>query len=238
MPGAVKEPSVNLPEASCAFDEIMAAWDSGFVVAVCGIDGSGKSSVMEELAARTRGLGLECTTTRQPTAFYRSSEHVRTYHDNGVAGMWEEGIALLSACDRLLHLRTEVVPALRRGGVVISDRFLHATYAIFEARGVDAEWLRSINAYCPPPHLCVLLDCPAEVAMRRIHARGGYIRLEERSYERLEAIRQRYLAVVPDDAVVIDATQPAERVLNEAVEALAAALDGYRHADLERSLRR
>lgn len=140
--------------------------------------------------------------------------------------MWAEGLALLSACDRLLHLRNEVIPALEAGHVVISDRFLHASQAIFRARGVDADWLATINGYCPPPHLCVLLDCPVAIARERIERRGGYIRLEERSSSRLEAIRQSYLEVVPADAVTIDATgSPAElhRAVLAAVEPLVSA---------------
>lgn len=205
---------------------IDAAWSKGVVVAICGIDGSGKSTVAGRLAESLAGLGVMTTLTRQPTEYYRSDAHVRRYHDDGEGSMWAEGLALLSACDRLLHLRNEVIPALEAGHVVISDRFLHASQAIFRARGVDADWLATINSYCPPPHLCVLLDCPISIARERIERRGGYIRLEERSPSRLEAIRQSYLEVVPADAVTIDATaSPAElhRAVLAAVEPLVSA---------------
>ncbi len=134
--------------------------------------------------------------------------------------MWEEGLALLSACDRLLHLRTVIVPALEQGHTVICDRFLHATHAIFRARGVDPAWLSSINQYCPPPHVCILLDCPAQTARERIDRRGGHIRLEERSQATLEAIRESYLEVVPCDAIVLDATLEREILLDRAVAAI------------------
>ena len=185
---------------------IDAAWNVGTVVAVCGIDGSGKSTVAASVVDALDGLGVKATLTRQPTEYYRSDAHVRRYHDDGEGSMWEEGLALLSACDRLLHLRNEVIPALQAGHVVVSDRFVHATHAIFRARGVDVGWLAAINSYCPPPHLCVLLDCPAYVARERIERRGGHIRLEERSQQRLEAIRQSYLEVIPSDAIILDAT--------------------------------
>lgn len=203
---------------------IDAAWGKGVVVAICGIDGSGKSTVAERLAVSLKNLGVATTLTRQPTQYYRGDAHVMRYHNDGEGSMWEEGLALLSACDRLLHLRNEVVPALEAGRVVLSDRFLHASQAIFRARGVDADWLATINSYCPPPHLCVLLDCPASIASERIKRRGGYIRLEERSPSRLEAIRQSYLEVVPSDALIVDATIPpsqVHRVVLAAIEPLA-----------------
>jgi dTMP kinase len=215
--------------AAPARPTIEAAWDKGVVVAICGIDGSGKSTVAESLAGSLAELGVATTLTRQPTDYYRGDPHVRRYHDDGEGSMWEEGLALLSACDRLLHLREEVVPALEAGHVVISDRFLHATQAIFRARGVCGDWLATINSYCPPPHLCVLLDCPVPVALERIRLRGGYIRLEERSPDRLEVIRQSYLEVVPPDAAIIDATASPDdlhRAVLAAVEPLVVARPG------------
>lgn len=199
---------------------IDAAWQRGTVIALCGIDGSGKSTVGAQLAESLARFGVEVTLTRQPTCYYRGDAHVRAYHDDGEGSMWEEGLALLSACDRLLHLRSEVVPALEAGRVVISDRFLHATHAIFRARGVDPEWLEIINQYCPPPHLCILLDLPAAVAHERIKRRGGHIRLEENSCERLEAIRRSYLEVVPTDGVILDATATTDELHERALAAV------------------
>lgn len=199
---------------------IDAAWQRGTVIALCGIDGSGKSTVGARLAESLARLGVDVTLTRQPTYYYRRDPHVRAYHDDGEGSMWEEGLALLSACDRLLHLRSEVVPALEAGRVVISDRFLHATHAIFRARGVDPDWLEVINRYCPPPHLCILLDLPAAVAHERIKRRGGHIRLEESSCERLEAIRRSYLEVVPTDGVILDATATTDELHKRALAAV------------------
>jgi dTMP kinase len=196
------------------------AWRQGTVVAICGIDGSGKSTLATSLAQALERLDVKVTLTRQPTDYYRNDRNVRHYHDEGDSPMWEEGLALLSACDRLLHLRTEVIPALNEGGVVISDRFLHATHAIFRARGVDGRWLSVINQYCPPPHICVLLDCPTNVARERIERRGGHIRLEERSSAALEAIRRSYLKIVPADAVVLDATATPEMLLRDVLNAV------------------
>jgi dTMP kinase len=193
------------------------AWEQGTVVAICGIDGSGKSTLANRLAESLRRDGFPITLTRQPTDYYRNDPHVRRYHDEGDALMWEEGLALLSASDRLLHLRSVVVPALEQGHTVICDRFVHATHAIFQARGVEANWLSAINRFCPEPHACILLDCPTPIARERIERRGGHIRLEERSVDSLEAIRRCYLDVVPEDALILDATQAPDVILERAL---------------------
>jgi dTMP kinase len=197
-----------------------AAWSRGCVVALCGIDGSGKTTLIQGLADRLRSEGYRVHETRQPTDFYRTAQPVRDYHDRGESAMSEQALALLSAADRLLHLRTDVVPALEADSIVLTDRFLHATYAIFTARGVDPHWLAEINRYCPPPHVAILLDCPPEVAVGRIRARGGYIRLEERSIERLAAIRQSYLEVLRSTATVIDAREAPDKALAQSVDAV------------------
>lgn len=215
-------------------DAIGRAWDLGRLVAVCGIDGSGKSTlilrVSEELAAR--GHAVVCT--RQPTTFYRELAPVRQFHDEGAKELPVECLALLSAADRAMHLAREVIPALLASSIVISDRFLPAAEAIFAARGLDDTWVSEINRFCPSPHGQILLDLPGTVAVRRIRERGGSIRLEERSSATLESIRQQYLRLRRTNCLVLDATLQPDRLAAEAVtyiEALAigvASREGHR----------
>ncbi|HEY9226280.1 MAG TPA: dTMP kinase [Gemmatimonadaceae bacterium] len=194
-------------------EDVCRAWQSGVLIALCGIDGSGKSTILAALQDRLRASGFPVTLTQQPTNFYRQARPVRDYHDRGAEGSCQEALALLSAADRLLHVKLEVVPALTRGDVVLSHRFLDATYAIFAARGLDRSWLRQINQFCPPAHATILLDCPGDVACERIARRGGAIRLEERSPELLERIRREYLAGAAESTLVVDALLPSETVI-------------------------
>jgi dTMP kinase len=197
------------------------AWARGHVIAVCGIDGSGKSTLIDRVADELSRRGHKVFCTRQPTTFYRELEPVRRFHDEGDKAVPVECMALLSAADRALHLTHEVIPALLSSSLVISDRFLPAAEAIFAARGLDDEWVSQINAFCPPPHGQILLDLPGAVAVRRIRQRGGSIRLEERSSTTLEAIRQAYLQRRRPNCMVLDATMSPDALAKEAVAYIA-----------------
>ncbi len=208
---------INLP--STCRDDIARAFDRGRLIAVCGIDGSGKTTLISALGARLRARGFDVETTRQPTDFYRTNIAVRAYHDTGEQMMWPEGIALLSACDRLLHLRRDIVPALDRGAIVLCDRYVAAAYAIFAARGLPVDWVEAINTYVPPAHMTLLLDLPATTAVERIARRGEHIRLEERSAAFLERVRQQYRHHAAD-AIVLDALQSADDLTDRAEAAI------------------
>jgi dTMP kinase len=191
------------------------AWSRGLLIAVCGIDGSGKSTLIKRLDNFLGERGVEVVITEQPTNFYRSASSVRAYHDRGEEESWQEGLALLSAYDRLLHLKNTIVPALLSGKVVISHRFGAAARAIFTSRGLEAQWIESINRYCPRPHVSFLLDCPGKIAVDRIAARRGRIRLEERSAIMLEKIRKAYLDGADRSTHVIDAQKHQDEIFDE-----------------------
>ncbi|WP_317447678.1 dTMP kinase [Streptomyces collinus] len=186
------------------------------MIAVCGIDGAGKTTLIETLARSLGQSGEAVHVTRQPTSFYRGLEPVRTYHDEGACNIPAECLALLSAADRSLHLAQEVLPALMAGKTVISDRFVAAAAAIFETRGLSRSWIDEVNRFCPPPHGQILLDISGEAAVERIRQRGGYIRLEERSAETLEAIRQNYLRQRQENCLVLNALESPESIADQA----------------------
>jgi dTMP kinase len=117
------------------------------------------------------------------------------------------GMALLAAADRQFHVRTTVAPALAAGDWVLSDRWVYSTYAFFGARGIDHATLASLNVGVPSPDLVVLLDIDPAVARERVRARDGtVVKFEETSLAFMEDVRRRFLDLVDDDALVLDAT--------------------------------
>ena len=86
-------------------------------------------------------------------------------------------MALLFAADRMDHLDSTVVPALRAGSVVISDRYDLSSLAyqsVTAHNGSDPiPWIRQLNAQALRPDLTIVIDVPAEVAEERRRTRGG-----------------------------------------------------------------
>jgi len=82
-------------------------------------------------------------------------------------GLDETALALLFAADRADHLSGEVLPLLKQGVTVVTDRYLLSSFA-YQAVHVDADWFERVNAPFPPPDLTVYLDVSPAECMRRI----------------------------------------------------------------------
>jgi len=76
---------------------------------------------------------------------------------------------LLFAADRLDHAQGEVLPALRAGRWVVSDRYVLSSLA-YQALDLPQSYIASINSRAPRPDLTFFLDVPAEVSLRRRRA--------------------------------------------------------------------
>lgn len=153
------------------------------LIAVCGIDGSGKTTQIDMLAKK---LGIENTSaitlTKQPTEWYRKDIRLRALLNEELeeTDLLLRELALFAASDRLRHIQTEIIPSLDAGKVVISDRYVFSTFAYFLSRGLDdIEWLKLINQHAIQPDLTIFIDTPADVAVKRIIERDGNARKRE-----------------------------------------------------------
>jgi dTMP kinase len=190
----------------------------GVLIAICGLDGSGKSTQAARLAERLAGL-RPATVLRPVTPLFREDTVVRSYLNDGVPPLRTNlipEIALLGAADRLRQYRTQIKPRLDRGEVVIMDRYVLSTYAWAYARGLrDLTWLRTLNRHLPEADLTICLDVPPAAALARIIARGDTPRWEERDEQRLATVRAALTrdCVPPGSTVhVVDGTLPADDV--------------------------
>jgi dTMP kinase len=85
-------------------------------------------------------------------------------------------LALLYAADRLDHCESEILPQLREGATVISDRYYHSSVAYQSVTGGGVEaitWIRDLNRYARRPDLTIVLDVSAELAAERRSRRRG-----------------------------------------------------------------
>jgi dTMP kinase len=153
------------------------------LIAFCGIDGSGKTTQLKMLEDAL-SPSVEVVSTKQPTDAYRNHPRVRVFldDDGGHEGVSVHELALLSAADRIHHLTSEIQPALDRGAVVLTDRYVYSAYCYFLCRGAgDLEWLKALNRHAPAPDLVFYLDTPVDVAMERVARRdAGRMKREEK----------------------------------------------------------
>lgn len=198
---------------------------TGLFITFEGGDGSGKTTQINLLASWLESEGHTVVITREPGGTDLGTElrNIILHREGFIAPRAE---ALLYAADRSHHIHTLVRPALKRGEIVVQDRYLDSSVAYQGAgRVLDPTEVREISLWATErlmPDLTVLLDVPASVAKER-QAAG------ERQYDRLEAeaedfhtrVRESYLALAaeePERFLVIDGESSIEEI-HEAIVA-------------------
>lgn len=199
-------------------------------MALCGIDGAGKTTQQKLLGAWFTRHGHQVLLTAQPTPAYRQDPRVRTYLNDGETCDMRT-LALLSAADRRWHLQSVVQPALAQGTHVVTDRYLYSALAYFTVRGLDPGYVRALNAPLPEPDVTVFLDLPPEAAVQRVAARDGELaKYEERRTDILREVRAAFRAVLPPETLVLDATEGFEAVHHRIVQRVDAYLRAFASA--------
>lgn len=190
---------------------------TGFFIAIEGGDGSGKSTQVEALAEWIRAKGHEVVVTREPGATAIGKRLRSILLDVSSAGISHRAEALLYAADRAEHVDTVVRPALERGAVVISDRYIDSSVAYQGAgRDLAATEIARISRWATNglvPHLTVLLDVSPETARERFTEAPD--RLESEPAEFHQRVRAGFLALAAADParyLVADAGQLPEAV--------------------------
>jgi dTMP kinase len=156
----------------------------GLFVVVEGIDGSGSTTHTKLLGKALRQRGLKVVETCEPSsgpigALIRQVLQRRLFvpDASGPREFAWSTMALLFAADRMDHLDSTIVPALREGAVVLSDRYDLSSLAYQSVTAPSGErvvpWIRELNTQALRPDLTLVIDVPVEVAEERRRARGG-----------------------------------------------------------------
>ena len=194
----------------------------GVFIVFEGIDGSGKSTHIKALAEELRGRGYSVLTTSEPSKD-RIGNFIRNYAERNEGRLTPETEALLFAADRFEHVMTIIEPALKRGRIVISDRYLYSTIAYQGAGGLDLDWIREMNRFAPRPDLGILLDILPEYSLQRVERRKTVFEVSDY----LRRVRDIYLRLVEEGELVrIDADKPRRAVQQEVLSLVEALLDG------------
>ena len=168
---------------------------SGRFITFEGIDGAGKSTHIEPLAARLRERGRRVVCTREPGGT-PLAEQLRALLLHQAMDPVVETLVVFAA--RRDHLDRVIAPALARGDTVLCDRFTDATFAYQGAgRGQDVRMLRDLERWVHDglqPDLTLWFDVdPAIAAARRVKARASD-RFESEDAEFFARVRMGYAA--------------------------------------------
>ncbi|WP_037840799.1 dTMP kinase [Streptomyces sp. NRRL F-5126] len=198
-------------------DPVQATTATGFFIAVEGGDGAGKSTQVEALAEWIRAKGHEVVVTREPGATPVGKRLRTILLDVSSAGLSNRAEALLYAADRAEHIDSVVRPALERGAIVISDRYIDSSVAYQGAgRDLSPTEIARISRWATQglvPHLTVLLDVDPATARERFTEAPD--RLESEPAEFHQRVRTGFLTLAASDParyLVVDAGQGPEAV--------------------------
>lgn len=204
----------------------------GVLITVEGVEGSGKSTQCRRLAERlqARGLGVVLTSEPDGTALGAA---IRTLFETDGSPPTPLTQVFLFMAARQQHAAEVIRPALSRGAVVISDRYVDATMAYQGfGQGVDLETIRDLNALATGgllPDLTLVLDLEPAAGMSRIGDRSldAFERMDLAFHRR---VREGYLEIARTEkrrVVVLRADQD-EDTLAAAVAATVDDLLGRR----------
>jgi dTMP kinase len=194
-----------------------------------GIDGVGKSTQLDLLERYLVDLGKKVLRTLEPggTELGQEIRHLLLHRKGDVSARSE---ALLYAADRAHHVATKIKPALEAGMVVLSDRYFDSSVAYQgAARELNVDEVRNISLWAIDnllPDLTVLLDLPADEAMKRRDNKGTEPdRLEREQVEFFERARDEYLKMAKEARfLVVDASDSPERIHQQVVGRVSALL--------------
>ena len=182
----------------------------GFLITFCGLDGCGKTTMMKRLIA---DIGKEHSlfVTKQPTDAVRHSDIFRTYMDCPAHDAFDyRSLSLLAASDRLQHVNKIIEPEMKKGNIVLSDRYFYSCLANLRARGFESDkWIYEISESVICPDIAFFFDVPVEEAVARVRRRPE----EKNRYIDMSLqykLRKEYLDICAANGGVLISTMKAE----------------------------
>lgn len=208
----------------------------GLFITVEGPDGAGKSTLIQGLKERLEArTAREVILTREPGGSPLAEVIREVLLDNRYGEMDGRTEALLMAASRRQHIVDTILPALKAGKIVLSDRYVDSSLAYQGAgRELGIEAVRTINAFAIEevvPTVTILLDVDAQTGLARIHDKqSGRVvdRLEQEDISFHNRVRSGYQTLreaEPDRFIYVDATCETATVLEESWKLLNKYLD-------------
>jgi dTMP kinase len=198
--------------------------ERGVFVCFEGGEGSGKSTQSRLLSEALTERGYRVLLTFEPGDTSVGKELRRIVLSPETGMLADKTEALLYAADKAEHVETTVLPALARGEVVITDRYVDSTLAYQGAgRALDVTEVEEVARWATGdlrPHLTVVLDLEPQAGLDRFTERD---RIEGESLEFHQRVREAFVAMAaqaPEHYVVLDARAPVEKIHRQILERL------------------
>ena len=196
----------------------------GFFLTIEGVDGAGKSSHMERISTCFKAHRYDIVTTREPGGT-PLAERLREILLSQNMSLETELLLMFAA--RQEHISQLIKPALAAGRAVICDRFTDSSFAYQGGgRQMSHQKIQSLVDLVHPelePDLTLLFDLPLEIARARMLRERQLDRFEQEQADFFERVRTAYLKRANDDPerfVIIDSSQPKERVAERVCQAI------------------
>jgi dTMP kinase len=197
---------------------------NGLFITFEGTEGCGKSTQIERLAKRLRGLGHAVTQLREPGGTPIGEELRHTLkHSQQNHAMTSEAELLLMTASRAQLVREVIRPSLLAGGIVLCDRFYDSTTAYQGyGRGLDLKWIKTLTQFAvgkTMPNLTLFLRISEQAGQARVRSRKTYAvppdRIEQSGaafFKRVAKGYERIARAEPRRVKVIDGGGSIEKV--------------------------
>jgi len=193
-----------------------------------GVEGSGKTTQIQRLKKYFAQKGISCQVTREPGGCSIGEKVRKILLDPDHRGMAPMSELLLYEAARAQHVMEVIEPLLKKGGVVLCDRFIDATFAYQGyGRRIDLKWIERLNQFSShgiKPDVTFLLDCPSDVGLKRALKRNRTLkqekegRFEKEKIQFHQRVRKGYLAIAkkePHRVKVINTRQGPDKVFDK-----------------------
>jgi dTMP kinase len=183
-------------------------------ICIEGLDGCGKTTQTRLLVRRLKKMGYAAVYTAEPSSG-KIGQFIKKYCLHGGKRVTDIVEALLFAADRFEHVNNEIIPALNKGKIVVSDRYVYSSLAYQGAAGLDLKWIEAINKHALRPDLAIFIDVEPEIAIKRLKSKKSVME----NLETQKKVRSVYLDFVQKGELVrIDGNnckaEVAETILN------------------------
>jgi dTMP kinase len=185
----------------------------GLLIAFEGGEGAGKTTQARLLAIWLRDQGYDVVATQEPGATKMGMRLRALLLDTAHAGLSPRAETLMYAADRAEHVESVILPALERGTVVVTDRYVDSSIA-YQGRGRNQPVgeVAGLNRWATgglEPDLTILLDLPPEAGLGRRSVSADRLEAEPADFH--ERVREGFLAQAqanPGHYLVLDANRP------------------------------